>query len=150
MRAGISIMSLCLVIPTKKPYTYPVSTQGTINWHDLTVPNADEVRDFYSAVVGWTYEGLDMGGYEDYVMKSPSGDGVSGICHARGVNAGVPAQWLLYITVANLAESLEKVVANGGEIVYRSNGGTMAVIKDPAGAVCALYAEETNSEVEAA
>jgi len=143
-------MSLCLVIPTKKPYTYPVSTQGTINWHDLTVPNADEVRDFYSAVVGWTYEGLDMGGYEDYVMKSPSGDGVSGICHARGVNAGVPAQWLLYITVANLAESLEKVVANGGEIVYRSNGGTMAVIKDPAGAVCALYAEETNSEVEAA
>ncbi len=150
MRAGISIMSLCLVIPTKKPYTYPVSTQGTINWHDLTVPNADEVRDFYSAVVGWTYEGLDMGGYEDYVMKSPSGDGVSGICHARGVNAGVPAQWLLYITVANLAESLEKVVANGGEIVYQSNGGTMAVIKDPAGAVCALYAEETNSEVEAA
>ena len=143
-------MSLYLVIPTKKPYTYPVSTQGTINWHDLTVPNADEVRDFYSAVVGWTYEGLDMGGYEDYVMKSPSGDGVSGICHARGVNAGVPAQWLLYITVANLAESLEKVVANGGEIVYRSNGGTMAVIKDPAGAVCALYAEETNSEVEAA
>ncbi len=150
MRAGIFIMSLYLVIPTKKPYTYPVSTQGTINWHDLTVPNADEVRDFYSAVVGWTYEGLDMGGYEDYVMKSPSGDGVSGICHARGVNAGVPAQWLLYITVANLAESLEKVVANGGEIVYRSNGGTMAVIKDPAGAVCALYAEETNSEVEAA
>ncbi|CAN1500065.1 COG3324 Predicted enzyme related to lactoylglutathione lyase [Fimbriimonadaceae bacterium] len=143
-------MSLWLTILTKKPYTYPVSTQGTINWHDLTVPNADEVRDFYSAVVGWTYEGLDMGGYEDYVMKSPSGDGVSGICHARGVNAGVPAQWLLYITVANLAESLEKVVANGGEIVYRSNGGTMAVIKDPAGAVCALYAEETNSEVEAA
>ena len=91
-----------------------------------------------------------MGGYEDYVMKSPSGDGVSGICHARGVNAGIPAQWLLYITVANLGEALEKVQANGGEIVYQSNGGTMAVIKDPAGAVCALYAEETNSEVEAA
>lgn len=127
-----------------------MSTHGTINWHDLTVPNADEVRDFYSAVVGWTYEGLDMGGYEDYVMKSPSGDGVSGICHARGVNAGVPAQWLLYITVANLGEALEKVQANGGEIVYQSNGGTMAVIKDPAGAVCALYAEETNLEVEAA
>jgi len=143
-------MSLLLTILTKKPYTYPVSTHGTVNWHDLTVPNAAEVRDFYSAVVGWTSEGLDMGGYEDYVMKSPSGDGVSGICHARGVNAGVPAQWLLYITVSNLGEALEKVLANGGEVVYQSAGGSMAVIKDPAGAVCALYAEETNSEVEAA
>lgn len=150
MRAGISIMSLCLVIPTKKPYTYPVSTHGSITWHDLTVPNAPEVRDFYSAVVGWTPEGLDMGEYEDYVMKSPTGDGVSGICHARGVNAGIPPQWLLYITVANLADALEKVVANGGEVVHQSGGGSMAIIKDPAGAVCALYAEETNSEVEAA
>ncbi len=91
-----------------------------------------------------------MGEYEDYVMKSASGDGVSGICHARGVNAGIPPQWLLYITVANLADALEKVVANGGEVVHQSGGGSMAIIKDPAGAVCALYAEQANSEVEAA
>jgi catechol-2,3-dioxygenase len=26
---------------------------GTIGWVDLTVPNADEVRDFYMEVVGW-------------------------------------------------------------------------------------------------
>ena len=150
MRAGILIMSLLLAILTKNPYTYPVSNHGSITLHDLTVPNADEVRDFYSAVVGWTYEGLDMGGYEDYVMKSPSNDGVSGICHARGVNTGIPAQWLMYITVSNLPEALEKVSANGGEVIFQSAGGSMAVIKDPAGAVCALYAEEANSEAEAA
>ena len=26
---------------------------GTIGWTDLTVPDADGLRDFYSAVVGW-------------------------------------------------------------------------------------------------
>jgi predicted enzyme related to lactoylglutathione lyase len=26
---------------------------GTIAWTDLTVPDAEKVRDFYAAVVGW-------------------------------------------------------------------------------------------------
>jgi hypothetical protein len=38
---------------------------GTIGWFDLTVPNADEVRDFYRAVVGWGVEECEMGGYSD-------------------------------------------------------------------------------------
>ena len=30
---------------------------GTINWRDLTVENAEEIRDFYSNVVGWQLPG---------------------------------------------------------------------------------------------
>jgi predicted enzyme related to lactoylglutathione lyase len=75
---------------------------GSIGWFDLTVPDAIAVRDFYGAVTGWTWTGLDMGGYEDYCMNQP-GDGttVAGICHARGGNASVPPQWLPYIIVAD-------------------------------------------------
>ena len=39
---------------------------GSIMWTDLTVENAERIRDFYSAVVGWTTSGVDMGGYNDF------------------------------------------------------------------------------------
>lgn len=73
---------------------------GSITWTDLTISNAEEVRNFYSEVVGWKHSPVDMGGYCDFNMLTPFGDnGVAGICHARGVNEGLPPQWLIYITV---------------------------------------------------
>jgi predicted enzyme related to lactoylglutathione lyase len=116
---------------------------GTVSWFDLTVPNADEVKDFYSAVAGWGTMPIEMDGYSDYCMMPPrSKKPAAGICHARGVNAGLPAQWLIYITVPNLAASLKRCVAKGGKVLRpaKSMGGArMAVVRDPAGAVAALY-----------
>lgn len=116
---------------------------GTISWTDLTIPNADTVRDFYSAVAGWKSMPIDMGGYSDYCMMPPgTRKPVAGICHARGENKGLPAQWLVYITVTNLAASLRACKKAGGKILRptRTMGGAkMAVIRDPAGAVAALY-----------
>jgi predicted enzyme related to lactoylglutathione lyase len=34
---------------------------GTITWQDLTVGDAEAIRDFYAAVVGWTPESVKMG-----------------------------------------------------------------------------------------
>lgn len=123
-----------------------MSEIGSIGWLDLTVDDADGVRDFYARVVGWESEPLDMGGYSDYVMKSPeSGTPRGGVCHARGPNAGLPAQWLAYLIVADLDVSLAQVEELGGQVVSapRSTGdGSFAVIRDPAGAVVALYAKE--------
>ena len=117
---------------------------GVIGWIDLTVENADAVRDFYKAVAGWQATDLDMCGYSDYAMMPPGGgDAVSGICHARGKNTGLPAQWLIYINVENLDRSLEQAKAHGGALVYgiRDMGsyGRMAVVRDPAGAVAGLF-----------
>jgi len=119
---------------------------GTLAWTDLTVPDAAAVRDFYGAVVGWTHSGVDMGGYEDYCMHAPeSGDTVAGICYARGTNAGLPPQWLVYITVADVDASAARCRELGGEVVDgpRAVGaGRMCVVRDPAGAVAALYQTE--------
>lgn len=117
---------------------------GQIGWFDLTAPDAESLRAFYQKVVGWTADPLEMdGGYSDYCMKPPGEDApVAGICHARGNNAALPAQWLLYITVADLAQSLRDCVAASGEViapVRDAGAGKFAVIRDPAGAVCALY-----------
>ena len=117
---------------------------GSIGWVDLTIQDAEGIRDFYAEVVGWQPEALDMGGYADFVMKEPeSGKPVTGVCHARGGNADLPPQWLVYFVVADLDASLAAVARRGGKALstIRSMGPTAryVVIQDPAGAVCMLY-----------
>ena len=115
---------------------------GTIGWTDLTVPNADEVRDFYAAVTGWMPQPLSMGEYNDYVMTTPGGTGVAGVCHARGGNTGLPAQWLIYIIVEDLDESIRQCEAKGGKVIAgpkKMGPSTYCVIQDPAGAVAGLF-----------
>lgn len=117
---------------------------GSIGWVDLTVGNADEVRDFYAQVAGWKPEPLDMGGYSDYNMAAPgSGEPKAGVCHARGDNAGLPPVWLIYIVVADLDASAARCTELGGKILMQPKSlgamGRMCVIEDPAGAVSALF-----------
>ncbi|HSG99836.1 MAG TPA: VOC family protein [candidate division Zixibacteria bacterium] len=119
---------------------------GTIGWLDLTVANAEAIKDFYSAVAGWRSLPVSMGDYNDYCMI-PDGreEPVCGICHARGVNAEIPAQWVMYVTVADLATSIAECERRGGEVISgpRSYGAAAeyCLIRDPAGALVALYAE---------
>ena len=55
---------------------------GTIGWRDLTVENAEQVRDFYSKVVGWSHQAVSMGDYDDFSMIAGNGETVAGVCHA--------------------------------------------------------------------
>jgi len=88
-----------------------------IVWQDLTVPDAETLRDFYSAVVGWKHEPVDMGAYSDFNMLTGKGTVTAGVCHARGSNANLPPQWLLYVSVTDLGESIRECRSRGGQIV---------------------------------
>lgn len=118
---------------------------GTIGWVDLTVPNADELIEFYRQAVGWEAQAHAMGDYSDYGMIAPEGkDAVSGICHAKGPNADLPPYWLIYIIVADVHDVAKKCEAAGGKIIQgpRNNGSSwMCVMQDPAGAYFAVYQE---------
>lgn len=117
---------------------------GTIGWTDLTVHDADAIRDFYSRVIGWKALPVAMGDYSDYNMTAPaSGEPRAGICHKRGPNAGLPSQWLIYVTVANLNDSIAQCKELGGDVVSGPTSmgamGRYCVIRDPAGAVVGLF-----------
>ena len=116
---------------------------GTITWRDLTVKDATKLRDFYSRVVGWKTSEVKMGDYSDYCMHVPTSDEVvAGVCHARGHNANLPPQWLMYITVKDVDRSAARCKKLGGKVLVKPRpmaGGRFCVIRDPAGAVCALY-----------
>jgi len=117
---------------------------GSITWFNLTVPDAEGVKDFYSKIVGWKAAPVSMGDYNDFNMNSPeSGKTNAGICHKRGGNAQLPSQWLIYITVKSADESAKVCKENGGKVLVgakdMSGYGRYCVIEDPAGAMCALF-----------
>jgi predicted enzyme related to lactoylglutathione lyase len=121
---------------------------GSITWFDLTVPDAEGVRDFYHEVVGWKPSPVSMGDYDDFNMNTPeSGKTITGICHARGGNAHLPPQWLIYITVEDVDESARRCVELGGKIITEPKDmegyGRYCVIQDPAGAMAALFAPKS-------
>jgi predicted enzyme related to lactoylglutathione lyase len=117
---------------------------GTIVGFDLTVPDAEAVRDFYAAVIGWTATPFDMGGYADYFMQPPGSDEpAAGIVHARGQNANLPPYWLAYIAVADLDASIQACESLGGALISgpsapAGEANRYCVIRDPAGAYLAL------------
>ncbi|NND81012.1 MAG: VOC family protein [Gammaproteobacteria bacterium] len=118
---------------------------GAIEWFDLTVPDAQGLSAFYAQVVGWQPQPVSMGDYDDYNMTQPdSGDTVTGVCHARGSNANLPAQWLMYARVADVEASAQRCIELGGEVLdgpRTMSGSNFCVIRDTAGAVLALVSD---------
>ncbi|RMF42209.1 MAG: VOC family protein [Planctomycetota bacterium] len=118
---------------------------GCIAWLDLTVSDAAATCDFYRQVIGWDVQEVAMedpnGPYADYNMLGADGVPAAGICHARGVNVGLPPAWMIYLPVGDLAESVRRVREEGGRVLKES-GGTggyaYAIIQDPVGATMAL------------
>jgi predicted enzyme related to lactoylglutathione lyase len=116
---------------------------GTILWHDLTVDDAEGVRDFYAEVVGWRPSPVPMKGYDDFTMSTAGGDGVAGVCHAPGPNPQIPPHWMIYVIVDDVEKSAARCRELGGSVLVGPRGmgshGHYCIIRDPAGAVLALF-----------
>jgi uncharacterized protein len=116
---------------------------GTVLWCDLTVADAERARGFYERVIGWRSSPVEMEGYRDFNMRAPDApEPVAGICHARGGNAALPAQWLMYVIVADVERSAAECQRLGGRVLSGprpASGGRFCVIADPDGAACALF-----------
>ena len=125
---------------------------GKIEWLDLTVDEASRIRDFYCSVVGWSSSEQDMGSYSDYNINLPgTTKTVAGVCHARGPNASLPAQWLMYVRVADVLNSIEKCKKLGGEVIdgpRRMGNQRFCVIKDPSGAILGLLSDIQSRAVD--
>jgi len=75
-------------------------------------------------------------------MLGDDGDPAAGICHARGVNLGLPPVWMIYLPVVDLAESLRRVREGGGKVIKatrrKDRDYSYAAVQDPVGACLAL------------
>ncbi|MDF2691674.1 MAG: glyoxalase [Labilithrix sp.] len=118
---------------------------GSLCWNELYSTNADVARTFYTSTFGWQAEAVDMGPMGTYTLFKLPGEtsNIGGMMPMPPNMAGVPSYWTPYIDVADCDASTKKLTELGGEVLMPPTDipdiGRFSIVKDPLGAVFALY-----------
>lgn len=111
---------------------------------ELTTPDVEKAKAFYGALFDWKLEDMPMGPGFTYTMIRV-GEGTGGGMMATPA-PGVPAAWLPYVLVNDLAAATAKAKSLGAtvckDITEVPEKGSFAILSDPAGAVIGLWQEK--------
>ncbi len=143
----------------KLPVVPPINTTptnefhpGKFVWWDLMTYDIPSVKKFYSELFGWTY--LDVGESDnDYTVVLQDGKPIAGMFKLRDVDPKQGfSQWISYLSVADMNQSINYVKANGGKI-YREpfdlpNRGAISFIFDSQQAIIALVKSSSGDPVD--
>ncbi len=111
---------------------------GQFVWYELTTPDVDAAKKFYSRVTGWGTQRFD----DDYDMWTSAGRPIGGLMHLGDEmrQQGIPPNWLPYVESNDVDATAAKAASLGGRVVYGpedipGGGGRFVVLEDPQGAV---------------
>jgi len=117
---------------------------GEFSWHELGTTDRAAAFDFYSKLFGWKETStMDMGDGMVYQMFG-LGDGVpiGGMYALTKEMEGMPPNWLGYVLVPNVDDTVATVKKSGGQVLNGPMdipGGRIAVFTDPQGAAFATH-----------
>lgn len=122
---------------------------GEASWHELMTTDADAAMKFYQDVFGWQpSEAMDMGDMGKYQMFNRPHGMIGGMMNKPPQMANVPPNWQIYFLVPDITSAVERIKANGGQILngpMEVPGGDMIVnAMDPQGAAFSLHARKTS------
>jgi predicted enzyme related to lactoylglutathione lyase len=116
---------------------------GDFGWVELWTSDLAGSLAFYVSL-GYTAGGLQIRGDEPYRVLKVAGEPQAGVVELERGDAG--SGWLPYVAVDDLAATLERAVALGGQVVVEPDPefaeGLTAVIVDPTGAALAVFVAE--------
>jgi predicted enzyme related to lactoylglutathione lyase len=113
---------------------------GTFSWTDLTTPDQEAAKAFYSRLFGWEADDRPAGEGITYSMMQLDGEYVGAISPQpqQQRDAGAPPVWNSYITVESADDALARAAELGGHVHADAfdvfDAGRMGVIQDPQGA----------------
>jgi predicted enzyme related to lactoylglutathione lyase len=116
-----------------------VNAPGALCWNELASPDLDASPGFYGELFGWQVEPIQGGPMRYLTIKN--GDASNG--GMRETQPQEPPNWLVYFAVPDVDATLAKVNELGGSTLagpFEMATGKIAVVRDPQGAVFALYA----------
>jgi len=120
---------------------------GEASWHELMTTDAAAAMKFYTEVFGWQpSDTMDMGEMGKYHMFNRPSGMIGGMMNKQPQLANVPPYWAIYFRVADINAAVERVKANGGQILngpMEVPGGDWIVnAMDPQGAAFSLHAKK--------
>ena len=123
--------------------TFTSHPPGTPCWVDLSSPDVDASKAFYTAVFGWDAEDQFEGDERVYTIFSLGGKRAAGLGGQAPGMEGMPPIWNTYIATADCAKTAAKVTEAGGSVVLPPmqvmTAGEMAVFTDPTGAFFSVW-----------
>jgi predicted enzyme related to lactoylglutathione lyase len=120
-------------------------TPGAFSWADLTTPDQDAAKAFYSALFGWQITDMPVDESSSYSMAALDGKPVAAITPQpqQQRDNGVPPLWNSYITVQDADAAVERAKELGANIHAPAfdvmQAGRTAVIQDPQGAYLLVW-----------
>jgi predicted enzyme related to lactoylglutathione lyase len=115
---------------------------GAPAWSELNTRDPQRAKSFYGDAFGWSFEDREFQ-TGTYTLISVGGDSVGGMIDiADRVPAEVPAHWLVYFGTDDAERTAATADERGGAVMFGpeeiADVGTIAVLKDPWGAVFAV------------
>jgi len=122
---------------------------GAMTWNELNTRDSQASRDFWGAVLGWTF--TPMEGMDYYVIMCPgdhearAGDGANGGVLQMDENwpAEIPPHWMVYFWVSDTDATIEKLQELGGTVSvppFDTGAGRVAVVGDDQGGTFSIIA----------
>jgi len=118
---------------------------GSFVWFELATTDSSAAKNFYTTLLGWEPQDAPMGPDMVYTLFRLNGRDAAGgyTMKAEDRALGVPPNWLVYISVDNADAAVASAIEHGGSALSPAfdvpNVGRMAVIRDPDGAVFAVF-----------
>lgn len=126
---------------------------GTFCWPELSTPDQAGAEKFYTKLFGWTMNLTPMGPDAHYTvfLLGDNAVGAATTLQPEAKAAGVPPNWLSYVSTPDVDASLAQVTALGGKVVAGPfdvmDLGRMGVAVDPTGGTFALWQAKTHPGV---
>jgi predicted enzyme related to lactoylglutathione lyase len=123
-----------------------VNDTGYFVWSELYTPDVRGASQFYRDVFGWTIQGRPQDPESGYLIARNNGWLSAGILHLGPEHGGAP-HWLTYFSVTSCTDTAARAKALGGEVLGGPLDvaiGRIAIVRDPVGAVFALFEGETD------
>jgi len=132
---------------TKNRMATEVATPGQFCWHDVISSNKDNSAKFFKSLLGWEVKEFPE---MKYAMLSLKGKGLGGLVELGEDKAG--PRVVPYIVVEDVdAHHRDAIAAGGVSIVAPTDvpgHGRMSHIRDPAGAIYAVWKEAPKPKEE--
>jgi predicted enzyme related to lactoylglutathione lyase len=116
---------------------------GRFVWHEHVSDDPKQAQAFYTQLFGWQVETWKSGEIE-YPMINANGANHGGF--GNRMEGAPPTHWLGHVAVTSVDETIEKVQAAGGQIVFgpidMKEVGRFAIIVDPQGSFVSAFQPE--------
>ena len=123
---------------------------GTFCWVELGTTDGEAAKKFYTELFGWTFTDMPIGPSEVYTILKLNDKDVGALyqLNSEMKAQGIPPHWLSYVSVDSADETAQKAKDAGATLMKEPfdvfTVGRMSVIKDPTGAVFALWQAGTH------